>query len=166
MLVTILLANPGAITSKNFFGLSSADWMLSEDVSFVRFLIVSLTVFFDEKMSESSSESASANRSSIADFGLVAESAVNLKKNSSRSEIRAKVTIPTNYTNRRRYINTGWYNVALVRFDGFLLPQVRGHLIVEETFLIAEQIIRTIIKYILILLRRKQVICEKVDIDI
>lgn len=39
-----------------------------------------LTVFFDEKMSESSSESASANRSSIADFGFVAESAVDLKQ--------------------------------------------------------------------------------------
>lgn len=49
--------------------------MLSGDF-FVRFL----TVFFDEKMSESSSESASANRSSIADFGFVAESAVDLKQ--------------------------------------------------------------------------------------
>lgn len=57
---------------KTFFGIFS---MLAEVTSlFIEdFFVCSLRVFFEEKMSSESSESASANRSSIVDFGFVAK---------------------------------------------------------------------------------------------
>lgn len=73
VLVATLPAAPSVTVSKNFFDAFPVGFvglaLLLPIGSLERFL----TVFFDEKISsESSSESASANRSSIADFGFVA----------------------------------------------------------------------------------------------
>lgn len=65
----------------------------------------------------------------------------------------------TNYTNRWRHVNTWRYNIAaLVRSDWSVLPQLRGHLIIEKALLIAEQIVRAVIERIVIPPRCKQIV--------